>query len=228
MEGKYRTILADPPWRLQMAGQYNGKTRNERPRILPYPTMPLEQIKSLPVAELAETGAHLWLWVTTGKLIDGKPVIEAGFELLRAWGFTYLQMLTWTKPSGFGNYFLSLTEHILFAYKNRCEFNRARYIKNAYDEVADAEPIDESYAWGRPKAGQHSRKPVGSYQLIESVSDEPRIELFARPISPLFPKIPGWSTWGNEIQSDIAFSQQPLPQPEAGEGNVSDNQARND
>jgi|SRR6185503_3907161 len=201
---KYRTILADPPWHLQMAGQY--KRRNEGPRILPYRTMPLDDIKALPVNDLSERGAHIWLWVTTGKLIDGKPVLLAGFEVLAAWGFTYLQLLTWTKPSGFGNYFLSLTEHILFGYKERCEFNRGRYIKNAYRELPDAlEPIDESYAWGRAKAGEHSRKPAASYELIESISDEPRLELFARPITPMFPKIDGWHTFGNEVECDVTL-----------------------
>ena len=210
---KYRTILADPPWQLQMAGQY--KSRNERPRVLPYQTMPLEEIKAMPVADMAESGAHLWLWVTTGKLVNGKPVILAGFEVMQSWGFTYLQMLTWTKPSGYGNYFLSLTEHILFGYKNRCEFNRARYIRNAYDVPADAEPVDDRYSWNRAKAGQHSRKPVGSYQLIESVSDEPRLELFARPITPLYPAVEGWDIWGNEVVSDVVLNATPEQRIEA-------------
>lgn len=185
---KYKTIVVDPPWQLQMAGQY--KRRNERPRTLPYQTLPLEKIKAMPISELAEEGAHLWLWVTTGKLKCGKPVLSAGFELMAAWGFTYLQMITWKKPSGYGNYFLSLTEHILFGYKDRCEFNRMRYVKNAYD-------------WGRAKAGHHSRKPLESYGLIESISDAPRLEIFARPLHPLFERFEGWDVFGDEIKSNV-------------------------
>lgn len=194
---QYRTILADPPWQMKTAGQY--KSRRERPRVLPYPTMTLEAIKALPVNELSEDGAHLWLWVTN-------QFLEEGFQVMRAWGFTYLAPITWRKSSGFGNYFIHRTEHMLFGYKNRCQFNKARYISNTYD-FQDVEYVDNIYDWPRAKTGQHSRKPIESYQLIESISEEPRLELFARPITPLFPKIDGWSVYGNEVESDVVFSQ---------------------
>lgn len=184
---RYRTILADPPWQMKLAGQYKGGGRNEVPRVLPYPTMSLDAIKALPVGELSETGAHLWLWVTN-------QFLREGFEVMEAWGFTYLAPITWVKASGFGNYFVHRTEHILFGYKDRCEFNKARYLPNVYH-------------WKRTTIGNHSRKPIDSYALIESISDEPRLELFARPISPLFPKIEGWDVFGDEVESDINFEQ---------------------
>jgi len=190
----YRCLLVDPPWRMKMAGRYNGAGgRHERPRTLPYHTMTLEDIYALPVGDLAERGAHLWLWLVNEFWEHGPP-------FMRHWGFTYLAPITWAKPSGFGNYFISRTEHLLFGYKERCQFNRARYVPNYYEETepaADLEPIEERYHWGRPKHGQHSRKPEASYRLIESVSDEPRLELFARPPSPLFPIREGWMQLGD-------------------------------
>lgn len=179
---EYKTILADPPWAMKMMGSYL-RDRNCRPASLVYPTMKLEEIKAMPVGALAAVGAHLWLWVTN-------QFLEAGFEVMRAWGFKYHAIITWVKPSGLGNYFINRTEHMLFGYKQRCYFNKARYIPNVYH-------------W--PQAVEHSRKPVGSYKLIESISDEPRLELFARPITPLFPKIDGWAVYGNQVQSDISL-----------------------
>lgn len=178
---KYKTILADPPWAMKTCGEY--KRRGEQPRGLPYGTMMLDDILRIPVSDLAETGAHLWLWVTN-------QFIEQGFQVMKAWGFTYLAPITWVKASGFGNYFVHRTEHILFGYKDRCIFNKARYVSNVY-------------FWDRAKAGKHSRKPLQSIELIESISEAPRLELFARPMTPLFPKIEGWHYWGNEIESDI-------------------------
>jgi N6-adenosine-specific RNA methylase IME4 len=122
---RYRTILADPPWQQTMMGSYL-RERNLRPAALEYPTMTVNEISAMPVRDLAETGCHLWLWVTN-------EFLRAGFDVMEAWGFKYLAPITWRKPSGCGNYFIHLTQHILFGYKDRCVFNRARYIPNAYD-----------------------------------------------------------------------------------------------
>ncbi len=158
---KYKTILIDPPWQLKLTGLY--QTRKLRPAILMYPTMTLEEINKLPINELAEIGCHLWLWTTNQTL---------------PWGFKYHAPIIWKKPSGCGNYFVHLTQTLLFGYKEKCIFNKARYRPNW---------IETSI----PK--KHSMKPEESYQYIESVSDEPRLELFARQ------KREGWDCLGNEI-----------------------------
>lgn len=167
---KYRTILIDPPWNMGLTGLY--QTRKLRPAKLVYPTMTVEQITELPINELADEGCHLWLWVTNSHL-------KYGFGLIEHWGFRYLAPITWVKPSGCGNYFVHRTQHILFAYKNKCQFHKERYKPTVFFT-------------GIPK--KHSQKPEESYQLIESISDEPRLELFARP-----PKRDGWDTLGFEI-----------------------------
>ncbi len=99
--------------------------------------------------------------------------------------------LGWVKPSGCGNYFIHRTQTILFGYKEKCIFPKARYIPNVI------------FA----NEGKHSQKPKESYDLIESVSLEPRLELFARPVTSMFPKIPGWHVWGNEVEPDISLTQ---------------------
>ena len=177
---KYKTILADPPWQETMSGKYKS-SQHQAPRKLPYPTMTVEQICALPVADLADVGCHLWLWTTN-------RFIEAGFKVLRAWGFKYLAPIHWIKPSGFGNYFIHRTQTILFGYNEKCYFPQDRYLPNIIEEAAK----------------KHSRKPEASYKMIEAVSPAPRLELFARPWQPpMFQKRPGWDVWGNEVHNDV-------------------------
>lgn len=181
---KARTILIDPPWPEKRTGSLLGD-RKFRSAEQVFPQMTILELADLPINELADTGAHLWLWSTD-------KMLPHAFYLMETWGFKYHAPVVWRKKSGNGNYFIHRTEFILFGYNKKCQFNRARYIPNDYD-------------WPRPKKSEHSTKPEGSYQLIESVSDEPRIELFARN------KRKDWLVLGNEIdQKDIRIALQEL------------------
>lgn len=176
---KYKTILADPPWQ-QVTGKTGyTKTRPNRPQRLPYSTMSFGEIKGLSINKYADIGCHLWLWVTNSYL-------KEGFEVMKAWGFKYFIPITWIKPSGCGNWFVHRTQHILFGYKERL------VLKKKYQPNVIFAP-----------SRKHSQKPEESYQLIEAVGYSPRLELFARPVSPMFPKRKGWDVWGNEVESDI-------------------------
>uniref|UniRef100_A0A6M3L5X5 Putative methyltransferase n=1 Tax=viral metagenome TaxID=1070528 RepID=A0A6M3L5X5_9ZZZZ len=170
---KYQTILADPPWEQTMAGKY--RTRHRRITELAYPTMTVDDICKLPVGDIAGVGCHLWLWTTN-------QFLPAGFKVMEAWGFKYLAPITWVKPSGCGNWFVSVTQTLLFGYKEKCIFPLARYKSTVVSTSI-------------PK--RHSQKPDVFYDLIESISPEPRIELFSRA------KRLGWDCWGNEVESDI-------------------------
>ncbi len=100
---KYKTIYADPPW-LEQGGGAKYKRGADRH----YPLMKTANIARLPVAELAEDNAHLYLWVTNNFLRDG-------FEVMEAWGFKYKTTITWAKDRfGLGQYFRGQTEHCLF------------------------------------------------------------------------------------------------------------------
>ena len=65
---KYNTIYADPPWRFQ---NRTGKMAPEHKRLTRYETMTLDEIKALPIAEIAGEKAHLYLWVPNALLPDG-------------------------------------------------------------------------------------------------------------------------------------------------------------
>ena len=174
---KFRTILADPPWQLTMRGKRKRSKEPNLPSSLEYPTMSLEQICDLPVANFAADDCHLWLWTTNQHLFDG-------YRVMQAWGFKYLAPIHWIKPSGVGNWFIHRTQTVLFGYKNKCVFALERYKPNIL-------------MTGDPKS--HSQKPDEMYELIEEISQGPRLELFARR------KRPGWMTWGNEVECDVSI-----------------------
>lgn len=140
--------------------------------------MSLEVIKALPVSDLAGVGCHLWLWTTNAFLRDG-------YDVMAAWGFKYLAPIHWIKPTGCGNYVIHRTQTILLGYKEKCKFNGKRYFPNILAPGNDPT--------------RHSAKPKEFYELIESVSDPARLELFARN------KRDGWDVWGNEVAPDITM-----------------------
>jgi len=165
-----------------MTGQRHRKKRPMDPgRRLPYGTLPIEAIKVMPVADFAAEDCHLWLWTTN-------EFLRAGFDVLEAWGFRYLAPVHWIKPSGVGNWFAHRSQTLLFGYRKHCRFPLARYRPNIIETSTPRE---------------HSAKPDQAYAYIESISPGPRLELFARPRTPLFPKRAGWDVWGNEVESDI-------------------------
>lgn len=178
---RFYTILADPPWQFQ---NRTGKVAPEHKRLNRYGTMNLQQIMDLPVSELTEETAHLYLWVPNALLPEGLKVMEA-------WGFTYKSNIVWHKirkdggsdGRGVGFYFRNVTELVLFGVKGK----NARTLQPGRTQV--------NYLATRKR--EHSRKPDEFYDIVESCSPGPYLELFARG-----PR-EGWSVWGN--QSDEYF-----------------------
>ncbi len=173
--GPYATILADPPWQFQ---NRTGKVAPEHRRLLRYPTMELKEIMELPVPKLAAAKSHLYLWVPNALLMQGLQVMEA-------WGFTYKSNLVWFKVRkdggpdgrGVGFYFRNVTELILFGVRGR---------------MRTEQPGRTQVNLLATRKREHSRKPDEIYDIVESCSPSPRLELFAR-----FPR-DGWDQWGNE------------------------------
>jgi len=174
---KFRTILADPPWDANQLGS-RGAVRH-------YSLMTLRRIKAMPVRDLAEDNAHLYLWVTNSTL-------RAGYDVADAWGFTVRAPLTWVKfRLGLGVYLRNSTEHLLFATRGTAPVK-----------------FRSQPTWINAPVQDHSHKPEEQYPLIERISDGPYLELFARrrPSSTA-----DWSVWGNEIDSDISVPGYPVP-----------------
>jgi len=165
----YRTIVVDPPWDPEDEGDVDQMGRAQPG----YGLLPLWKIRELPIAEIAEPdGAHLYLWITNRSL-------PKGFELLAAWDFRYVTILTWCKPSiGIGNYFRNNTEHVLFGVRGQLALL--------------AQDIGTWFPADRP--GGHSTKPDAFYALVRRASPGPRIDLFARGAHE------GFASWGAEVR----------------------------
>lgn len=176
---KYKTILADPPWRFQ---NRTGKMAPEHHRLSRYETMTLEDIMALPVSSLSAESSHMYLWVPNALLPDG-------IRLLQAWGFQYKTNIIWHKVRkdggsdgrGVGFYFRNVTEMILFGVKGK----NARTLAPGRRQVNMIET----------RKREHSRKPDELFDLIESCSGGPYLELFARGTRR------GWSGWGNQSEN---------------------------
>jgi N6-adenosine-specific RNA methylase IME4 len=59
----------------------------------------------------------------------------------------------------------------------------------------------------RAKRGKHSSKPDQIRDWIAKWNPtEPKLEMFARPYTEMWPKHEGWETWGNELPNDVAMT----------------------
>nr|DAS77840.1 MAG TPA: N6 adenosine methyltransferase subunit [Caudoviricetes sp.] len=167
---KYKTIYADPPW------MESGGGRIKRGADRHYSLMKTKDICELQIIkDIVDDNAHLYLWVTNNFLKDGLQVMEA-------WGFRYVTMITWMKDKGgLGQYFRGKTEHCLFGVRGNLPY-----------KIVDGKRQQGVTGFFAPRT-EHSKKPNDMREMIEIVSYAPRIELFARE------RFDGWDCWGNEV-----------------------------
>tara|TARA_Y100001938_G_scaffold139266_1_gene205889 strand:- start:155 stop:694 length:540 start_codon:yes stop_codon:yes gene_type:complete len=172
---KYNIIYADPPWKYKVwSGKGQKKTADNH-----YQTLNIEDIKSLPINEIADVNCILFIWITYPCLIEG-------IETIKSWGFTYKTCgFSWIKKNkksdslfwGLGYWTRANNEICLLATKGK----PTRISKRVHQVVLD-------------KIREHSRKPdCVRERIVQLCGDLPRIELFARQ------KVNGWDSWGNEI-----------------------------
>lgn len=172
---KFGTILADPPWKFI---NRTGKMAPEHKRLYRYQTMTNDEIKALPVEDLALPKAHLYLWVPNA-------LVQLGLEVMNLWGFTYKTNLIWYKVRkdggpdrrGVGFYFRNVTEMVLFGVRGSLRtLQPGRSMPNIISSMKR----------------EHSRKPEELYSVIEECSPGPYLELFNR--------VPrnGWTSWGDQ------------------------------
>ncbi|MCL2150849.1 MAG: MT-A70 family methyltransferase [Coriobacteriia bacterium] len=177
---KFQTILADPPWQFK---NRTGKVAPEHKRLNRYATLSIEEIKAIPVAEIADDTCHLYLWVPNA-------LLPSGLQVMEAWGFEYKTNIIWEKirkdgepdGRGVGFYFRNVTEILLFGVRG----TNARTLSPARSQVNLL----------RSRKREHSRKPDEIFEIIEQCSNAPYIELFARG------RREGWVLWGNEANTD--------------------------
>ena len=195
---KYSIIYADPP------RDYGGKMQYDKSSIktintgfeknvfisaanFKYPTVKLNDLKTLEVQSIAEADCILFMW-TTG------PQMSNSIELGEAWGFEYKTVaFVWDKQvHNPGRYTLSQTEFVL-AFK-----------KGKFPTPRGARNIRQLVSIHR---GEHSEKPeVVIDGITKMFPEQTKIELFARK------NYFGWDNWGLEIPNEKVkiFSQEKL------------------
>src|SRR3989344_4892729 len=182
---KFDVIYADPPW------NYNGKLQFDKSSAgvdkidfsrkifissasFKYPTLKTEELKKLPVQEIANNDCLLFMWTSN-------PHLAQAIELGEAWGFEYKTVaFVWDKMNhNPGQYTLSNCELCLIFKRGRIPKPRgARNVKQLV----------------RSPRKEHSEKPIEIIQAIEKMFPaHERIELFARR------KTTGWSVWGLDV-----------------------------
>lgn len=165
---KYRVIYADPPWKYgNTQPDYHGEQADH------YRLMELAEICDLPVADLAEENAVLFMWATS-------PILEESFSVVRSWGFRYKSSFVWDKVRhNMGHYNSVRHELLLICTRGSCQPD----VPRLFDSVQSIERTE------------HSRKPEEFRTIIDTIYPHGRrIELFARSAAP------GWEVWGNEVR----------------------------
>ena len=174
-DNKYSIIYADPAW------SYRDKAlAGDRGAGCKYEVMSIEDIKKLPVKELAEDDAVLFMWVTM-------PMLEEAFAVMRAWGFNYKTCaFTWVKQNkkadslfwGMGNWTRANAELCLLGIKGKPKRADAGVHSVILSHIEE-----------------HSKKPAETRDRIVKLlaGGKPKIELFARQT------VEGWDCWGNEV-----------------------------
>ena len=175
---KYQAIYADPPWDYQQC-RLSGSAKKH------YPTMRIEELCALPVAEIADRDCALFLWATF-------PQLPEALRLIQAWGFVYKTVaFVWLKQNrkaltwfyGLGFWTRSNAEICLLATKGHPK----RQSAGIHQLVIS--PVE-----------RHSKKPDEVREkIVELMGDVPRIELFARQ------QTPGWDVWGNEVENSTVL-----------------------
>jgi N6-adenosine-specific RNA methylase IME4 len=167
--GKYRVLYVDPPWKYRSSGQgldYYGPAERH------YPCMSIDEMCALPIQDITEANAVMFIWVTS-------PMLEDSFRVINAWGFKYKASYIWDKIGhNYGHYNSVRHEFLLVCTKGSC----------LPDESALYDSVQSHH-----KSRKHSEKPEEFRKIIDNLYTwGNKIELFARK------EVNGWEAWGNE------------------------------
>ena len=172
---RYGAILADPTWDFRTwSPRGRGRSPDRHYRSL----SSIEQIKALPIADIAAPHSVLFLWATW-------PCLFSALEVIEAWGFVY--------------------KTVAFVYVKETKLGNGLHWGTGYWTRANSEPCLLATR-GKPKRlhadvhqiimeprREHSRKPDCTRERIERLVDGPFIELFARS------RRRGWDCIGDEL-----------------------------
>ena len=188
----YKTILADPAWKtctggsksLSPAKHYPVQTKSEvidtmKGWINQHPVCP---------------EAHLYLWTLNSFSAGKSKGILDGVEVCRALGFKPITTIIWCKPqSNPTPYGQRATEVCIFATRYRQgKGKEVMYRGTQNPENVVSSGLLTSTDWFVADRRQHSRKPDEFYDIVESRSQGPYLEMYSRTSRK------GWTPVGNQ------------------------------
>jgi len=190
IDGDFRALLIDPPWTFKsrtalQTANWNSRRDAEKH----YNVMSLDEIKAMPVKQIAAKDSHCFLWITG-------PCLPWGFEVLNAWGFKFSTVaFVWAKlKRSFEHKQLQTAPAIASLFHTGLGLTtraNAEYVLLGRRGNARREAKDVRQLIVAP-VREHSRKPDEIYERIERYCCGPYLELFSRQSRP------GWTTWGQE------------------------------
>lgn len=189
----FPVILADPPWKF-MTWSHRGQGKGASQH---YPTMSLEEICDLPVADVAAPDCTLFLWGCWPHLPDA-------LEVIRAWGFTYCTCgFVWVKQNKRAPVLWADLEDLFlglgYGTRGNTEFClRARRGSPKKRDGANSVP-----QLILSPVREHSRKPDVQYERIEALYEGPYLEMFARTAWR------GWTATGDQVDRFAATGPKP-------------------
>lgn len=156
-EGKFGTIVIDPPWQMEKI------ERDVAPDqvAFDYPTMDEEALTAFGdrVNACAADDCHMFMWTTHKHL-------PLALRLLTAWDWKYVLTMVWHKPGGFQPFGLP---------QYNCEF--AIYARKGSPKFTDTKAFNVCFEAPRR---EHSRKPDEFYSVVSRVTGDGRIDIFSR------------------------------------------------
>jgi N6-adenosine-specific RNA methylase IME4 len=172
---RYRTIVADPPWRFDDSLPGRGRGAAKHYRTLSTPDI----IKAYPLLDFeVERDARLFLWRVTA-------MQQAAWAVMKAWGFVLKSEVVWVKVHGENQRLL----HMGMGRQVRMSHEVCLIGTRGRPERLSAAERSVIFA----ETGAHSEKPAAFYELVERLSPGPYLELFARR-----PRV-GWTCLGDEL-----------------------------
>lgn len=185
---RYGVASIDCPWHFETRGAVKNPDADRSPQRH-YPTADLAHLKTIPMLDILEEDAWVFVWMTGPLLAKGVHNI-----LARAWGLEISgRAFVWIKLwNGFDTELLSRTPLL----------EQDVAVGGGYTTRKNAEDVILMKR-GAPKRmrkdireviisprREHSRKPEEFYRRVEHFAVGPRIDMFAGADRP------GWDRWG--------------------------------
>ncbi len=192
IDQKYDILYPDPAW------SYTDKAKaGNRGAGCKYHVMTLEELKQLPVQNIAKDDSIMFMWVTFPKLVDGTCM-----DVMKTWGFTPKTCaFNWVKYSknlkpfmGMGRWTRANTEIVILGTRGKPKRINAgvRQLLETMDEEDYQPEVIQTIR------GVHSRKPKEVRdRIVDLVGNIPKIELFAREPAEC------WDSWGDQLEVKI-------------------------